>query len=77
MRKIGRRWGRRASTLGRQVGGLQGPVSCAHAAAAAYRSRRSRCVRPHRLAEGSPLFRFVHDRLVFDRWSAQQIAATL
>ncbi|QNH24344.1 hypothetical protein [Xanthomonas theicola] len=76
MRKIGRRWGRRASTLGRQVGGLQGPVSCAHAAAAAaYRSRRSRCVRPRRLLEGSSLFPCVDERLVYERWSPQQIAA--
>ena len=77
LRAIGRRLGRNVSTLSREVRRLDGPVYSAHAAATDYRSRRSRCVRPRRLVEGSALYTFVHDRLVLDRWSPQQIASKL
>ncbi len=46
-------------------------------AASACRLRRLRCVRLRKLAEGSTLYRHVHDRLVYWRWSPQQIAARL
>ncbi|MCD9008075.1 helix-turn-helix domain-containing protein, partial [Luteimonas sp. XNQY3] len=74
---IGRRLGRSASTLSREIQRSEAPVYSAHAAAIGYRSRRSRSVRPRRLIAGAALLEFVHDRLVFDRWSPQQIAATL
>lgn len=77
LRAIGRRLGRSASTLSRETRRQEAAVYSAHSAAADYRSRRSRCVRSRRLREGSSLFEFVHDRLVLDRWSPQQIAATL
>ncbi|MDT3723107.1 IS30 family transposase [Pseudomonas oryzihabitans] len=77
LRAIGRRLGRSASTLSREVRRLDDAVYSAHTAAVGYRTRRTRSVRPRRLIEGTWLFQFVHDRLVFDRWSPQQIAATL
>ncbi|MFC3656439.1 IS30 family transposase [Xanthomonas hyacinthi] len=77
LRGIGRRLGRSASTLSREIRRLDSGVYSAHAAALVYRSRRSRSVRARRLIAGAVLFEFVHDRLVFDRWSPQQIAATL
>ena len=39
------------------------------------REALSRCVHAPRLVERTALFQFVHYRLVFDRWSPQQIAA--
>lgn len=77
LRAIGRRLGRSASTLSREVQRLDRPVYSAQAATMDYRSRRSRSVRRRRLVEGTALFEFVHDRLVYDRWSPQQIAAKL
>ncbi len=46
-------------------------------AAKAYRRRRLSCVRHRKLTEGNTLYQYVHDRLVYGRWSPQQIAATL
>jgi IS30 family transposase len=77
IRAIARRLGRSASTLSREIKRLDASVYSAHAAGKGYRRRRSRSVRPRKLLEGSPLFQHVHDRLVFDRWSPQQIATRL
>lgn len=77
LRAIGRRFGRSASTLSREIGRQQSSRYSAHSAAVSYRARRVRSVRPRLLAQGTAMFAFVHDRLVFDRWSGQQIAATL
>ena len=49
----------------------------AKTAGMAYRMRRARSVRTRKLAEGGWLHQHVQDRLVFDRWSPQQIAARL
>ena len=76
-RAIGRRLARSASTLSREVQRLDRPAYSAHAAAKDYRCRRLRCVKPRRLVEGTDLFGFVRDRLLFERWSPQQIATTL
>jgi IS30 family transposase len=46
-------------------------------AAKAYRKRRLSCVRQRKLASGSLLYQYVHDRFIYDRWSPQQIAAKL
>lgn len=46
-------------------------------AAMAYRLRRASCGREAKLIEGTQLYNFVQDRLVFWRWSPQQIAARL
>jgi IS30 family transposase len=46
-------------------------------AARSYHERRHRSRRAKRLAQGSALYQHVHDRLVYLRWSPQQIAARL
>jgi len=46
-------------------------------AATAYRSRRRNCARPRKLEERTALWQHVHDRLIYWRWSPQQIAARL
>jgi len=77
LQAIGRRLGRSASTLSREVRRQQEVVYSARAAGARYRARRRHCLRPRKLVEGSALFQRVHDLLVFDCWSPQQIAARL
>ena len=77
IRAIARRLGRSASTLSREIKRQDAVAYSAHAAGKSYRRRRSRSVRPRKLIEGSPLLQYVHDRLVFDRWSPQQVAARL
>ncbi|WP_337245224.1 IS30 family transposase [Luteimonas sp. gir] len=77
LQEIGRRLGRSASTLSREVRRHGDGIYSAHDAAGSYRARRSRCVRRRKLVEEGELFQFVHDHLVFERWSPQQIAATL
>ncbi len=78
-RAIGRLPGRPASTIGRALArgrradGRYGP----QAARRAHDTRRARCGRRRKLAEGSALYRFVHDHLVFWRWSPEQIAHRL
>ena len=49
----------------------------ATAAGITYRLRRQRSVRCRKLVTGTWLHQFVHDRVVYDRWSPQQIAARL
>ena len=46
-------------------------------AASAYRVRRQGCGRRRKLLAGRALYQHVHDRLVYWRWSPQQIAARL
>ncbi len=85
MRLIARTLGRSASSISREIkrngvasAGADG--ACAYdatLASHAYRCRRLRSGRRRRLVEGSVLFRHVYDRLVYDRWSPQQIAARL
>ncbi len=77
LRSIGRRLCRSPSTLSREVGRLGLASYSAHPAGEGYRQRRRRSVRPPKLVEGTVLHAFVHDRLVFDRWSPQQIATRL
>ena len=80
MRAIGRLLGRSASTISRELtrnGHSAAPGYRATEAAQAYRARRQRCVRARKVAVGTALYRFVHDHLVYWRWSPQQIAAKL
>ena len=77
LRSIGRRLGRSPSSLSREVRRLGEPQYSAHRAGQDYRRRRRQCVRRHKLVDGTALYEFVHDRLVFDRWSPQQIATRL
>ena len=82
VRSIARTLGRSASSISRELrrsragpGGHAGYD--ATAAGQGYRRRRKCCGRRPRLIEGSALFQHVHDRLVYWRWSPQQIAARL
>ncbi len=84
LRSIARTLGRSVSTISREI--LRNEVEVepgrrlryeAKTAGMAYRIRRHRSVGAIKLAEGSALWQRVHDHLVFDRWSPQQIAARL
>jgi IS30 family transposase len=84
LRSIARTLGRSVSTISREI--LRNEVETepgrrlryeAKTAGLAYRIRRHRRVGASKLAEGSALWQCVHDHLVFDRWSPQQIAARL
>lgn len=77
LRSIGRRLGRSASTLSREVRLLGMSSYSAHPAGEGYRQRRRNSVRARKLVEGTEPHQFVHDRLVLDRWSPQQIASRL
>ncbi|MER3546480.1 MAG: IS30 family transposase, partial [Rhodanobacteraceae bacterium] len=86
LRSIARQLGRDVSTVPRELAGNRaGGTACGRkrcgydptVAARAYRDRRLRCVRRRKLVEGSWLHRHVHDRLVYWRWSPQQIASRL
>jgi len=77
LRSIARRLGRSPSTLTHELQRSgPGPYDATRAAER-HRERRSRSRRPRVLAEGSTLYQYVHDRLIFCRWSPQQIAARL
>ena len=89
LRSMARTLGRSASTLSREfkrnevrrrlVGelGLGVGLYDATASSAAYRVRRVRSRRKLRLVVGTRLFQHIYDRLVYWRWSPEQIAATL
>lgn len=75
---IARLPGRSRATISRELRrNSTGASYVARLAAQAYRERRRRCVRPRKLVQGSWLFSFVRDRLIYRWWSPQQIAATL
>lgn len=77
LRSIARRLGRSPSTVSRELQRFGARSYDATRAARGYRERRAASRRPCLLAPGSALYRYVHDRLVFWRWSPQQIAARL
>ena len=84
LRSIARSLGRDVSTVSREIRRNEVALDSgerlrydATTAAMAYRMRRGRSVAPRKLAEGGVLWRSVHDHLVYDRWSPQQIAARL
>ncbi|NKF24817.1 IS30 family transposase [Solimonas marina] len=80
LRAIARRLGRSAATVSRELfrnGAADGTSYDATAAACSYRRRRERSVRRRKLTEGGWLHQHVRDRLVYRRWSPQQIAARL
>ncbi|VVE43718.1 transposase [Pandoraea cepalis] len=77
---IARMLGRATSTVTRELKRNCETASAhydATHAAWAYRTRREHCVRRRKLISGSPLYQHVHNRLVYWRWSPQQIAAGL
>ena len=77
LRSIARRLGRSPSTLSRELRRAGPGAYDATVAAQGYRDRRSASRRPRLLLPGTALYQHVHDRLVFSRWSPQQIAARL
>lgn len=80
MRAIARLLGRSASTVSRELArnrDAAAPSYHARQAAASYRIRRQRCVRRRKVAAGTALYQYVHDHLIYWRWSPQQIAARL
>lgn len=75
---IARMLGRSASTVARELRrNAQGERYDATLAGSAYRERREACGRACKLVEGSELYVWVRDRLLYRYWSPQQIAATL
>ena len=77
LRSIARRLGRSPSTLSRELRRAGPGAYDATQAAQGYRERRAASRRPQLLIPGTALYQHVHDRLVFSRWSPQQIAARL
>ncbi|MCL2658308.1 MAG: IS30 family transposase [Betaproteobacteria bacterium] len=80
LRGIAELIGRSASTVSRELARnthADAPRYSATQAATAYRIRRQACVWPRKLRAEKELYRYVHDRLVYWRWSPQQIAARL
>lgn len=78
-RSIGGLLCRPASTICRELArGRQDDGSyCPQGGRLVYDLRRERCRRPRKLALGSAIYRFVHDHLVYHRWSPEQIAHRL
>src|SRR5580700_12012786 len=89
MRSMARTLGRSASTISREFkrNAMPGWVAATSAtcvrhydatsSSEAYRVRRRRSGRKRMLVVGTPLFQHVFDRLIYKRWSPEQIAATL
>lgn len=83
LRAIARTLDRDVGTISREVSRNRLPESMllvaapeaydATTAAMAYRLRRQRCGRTRKLVEGTRLHQHVHDRLVYWRWSPEQI----
>ena len=77
---IARMLGRATSTVTRELKRNCEAASAhydATRAAMAYRTRREHSVRRRKLISGSQLYQHVHNRLIYWRWSPQQIAARL
>lgn len=80
VRAIARLLGRSASTVCRELArnrDVAVPGYQARQAGVAYCMRRQRCVRRRKVAAGTALHRYIHDHLIYWRWSPQQIAARL
>ena len=76
-RAIARALQRSPSTISRELARLKAQSYDASQAARDYRQRRRRCRRRPVPVPDTPLYQYVHDRLVYSCWSPQQIAARL
>jgi len=77
MRTIAKQLGRAVSTISREIRRCGASEYDATQAGIGYRQRRAQCVRQPVLAQGTPLYQYVYDRLVYSRCSPQQIAHRL
>lgn len=78
LRQIAERLGRSPATLSREVRRNASPRGYrATDAGVAYRRRRKRCVRPRKIVSNPLLCDIVETQLVNQKWSPEQIAATL
>jgi len=77
MRKISRRLGRSVATISREIRRAGTPDYDATQATQGYRERRQKCVRKPALVPDTALYEHVHDRLVHDCWSPEQISKHL
>jgi IS30 family transposase len=78
-RSIGGLLGRPASTICRELarGRQEDGRYCPQGGRLVYGVRRERCRRQRKLTQGSAAYRFVHDHLIYHRWSPEQIAHKL
>jgi len=74
IRNIAQRLRRSASTISREIRRLAAPHYDATQASKDYIERRQLCVRKPVLQQGTALYQHVHDRLVYKRWSPEQIS---
>ena len=78
LRKIAQQLERSPATLSREIRRNSAATRyCASGAGKAYRSRRERCVRPRKMLRNQALCRMVECQLLNQKWSPEQIAATL
>jgi len=78
IRKIAASIGRSPSTLSRELNRQNSSIAyTARQAGECYRQNRTRCVRPHKLREGEPLFERVKTLLENRQWSPEQISERL
>ena len=82
LRSISELLGRHASTISRELrrgraNAVPDQPYCPQISAAGYRARRQRCGRRRKLVDGDWLHGWVRDRLMYSRWSPEQISAKL
>ena len=78
LRQIAMQLGRSPATISREVRRNSTSTRyCANGAGKAYRRRRLRSVRPRKIENSPALLDFVQSRLTYQKWSPEQIAATL
>jgi len=82
LRAIGSLLGRHASTISRELrrgraNAFSDQPYCPQFSIAGYRARRQHCGRRRKLVDGDWLHGWVRDRLMYSRWSPEQISAKL
>lgn len=78
LRQIAAQLNRSPATVSREIRrNLPSATYCAVRAGKAYRVRRERSVKPHKITNNPALSDIVQSRLLSNKWSPEQIAATL